>query len=510
MSGWKDDLIKKDICMAAVFLSLLAGVPLRLYGQEEALPLPASEAVHSPLKSIEEAGLSAPPAQVNAVLNTAESFEEAGETVEERPVKTVLDSLEVRDEDIHEALNQIALESGLAIDVDEGVEGRITIYLKDVDVDDALRIILDANNLAYVREGKSVRVMRAQDFEEQFGYPFSRKIQTRMMPLLHTSFHQVEALLNQMKSETGKIFYSEAAKTLILMDAPEPLKAMADLIKELDVPVAIKTFELQHRQAKDIVKDIQGMLTSNVGRIRLDESANHIIVTDTPSHIEEIARRMEELDQPSVEILVETKVLQIILNDEHREGIDWEAIVSDFQSLKFEGFGKREGGSLSLGTVSEEDYVILLDALDTVGMINAVSNVKMTLADGKTGEIVLNSSDLLSAYEREEKEMGAGDGQDITYHITPEVTPEKNVMMRIRPEVVSAGSEKHENAALQIQGGTTIVVGGLFKDVWVEATRKIFLLGDLPIVGFAFRNQGERQRETEIIVFLTPKVIVKE
>ncbi len=520
MNGWKDDLIllivrlrrtgslegfiKKDICMAAVFIGVWAGMPLGAYGQTD-LSISPTMGTEGSAEQIEDSAKQA-----------------AGETllkVEEKPIKTVLNTIEAREVDIHDVLDQIALESGLEIIADEGIEGRITLYLKDADVDDALRIILDANNLAYLREGNSVRVIRAQDFEEQFGYPFSQKVQTRMIPLSHASFFDVGTLLNQMKSTTGKVFYSDVTKTIILIDAPEPLKAMADLIKELDVPVVIKTFELRYRRAKDLARDVQGLLTRNVGRIRLDESANYIIVTDTASQIEEIARRIEALDQPSSEILIETKILQIILNDEHRQGIDWEAIVSDFQSLKFEGFGNGGGGTLSLGTVSEEDYVILLDALDTVGMINTVSNVKMTVADGKTGEIVLSSDDLLSAYEREERGEVSGDRkavpagrQDVTYHITPEVTEDKSVVMRLRPEVASLapGGDEQEKAALHVREGTTIVVGGLFKDVWVEATRKIPLLGDLPIVGFAFRNQQERRRGTEIIVFLTPKIILKE
>ena len=51
------------------------------------------------------------------------------------------------------------------------------------------------------------------------------------------------------------------------------------------------------------------------------------------------------MDQPKVAVMVETKTLQIILNDEHRDGIDWEAIVSDYQSLPFAGFGEHLRGS---------------------------------------------------------------------------------------------------------------------------------------------------------------------
>jgi len=54
------------------------------------------------------------------------------------------------------------------------------------------------------------------------------------------------------------------------------------------------------------------------------------------------------------------------------------------------------------------------------------------------------------------------------------------------------------------------VIGGLFKDIMMESTRKIPLLGDLPLLGFAFRNKAQQIRRTEIIIFLRPKIIIVE
>ena len=67
-------------------------------------------------------------------------------------VKTTLDTLDVQEMDIKEVLKRIAFQSGLEIILDEDISARVTIYLKDVDVFDALRIILDTNNLAYSQD----------------------------------------------------------------------------------------------------------------------------------------------------------------------------------------------------------------------------------------------------------------------------------------------------------------------------------------------------------------------
>src|SRR3989338_6737448 len=116
-------------------------------------------------------------------LETTTSAEVAATQI----LKTTLDTLDVQEMDIQEVLKRIAFQSGLEIISDEDISARVTIYLKDVDVFDALRIILDTNNLAYSQDpppaaetqggqGAAVHVMTAQSFESRFGYPFSQKV----------------------------------------------------------------------------------------------------------------------------------------------------------------------------------------------------------------------------------------------------------------------------------------------------------------------------------------------
>lgn len=457
----------------------------------------------------------------------------SAEVTAAKVIKTTLDTLDVQEMDIQEVLKRIVFQSGLEIITDEDVSARVTIYLKNVDVFDALRIILDTNKLAYSqdppagpapvgetgdRQDVAVHVMTAQSFESRFGYPFSQKVQTKIIPLSHARPEKVSALLDKMKGEAGKVIYSEGTKSFILIDAAQQLTSMSDLIREMDVPVESKTFDLRHVKARDLAPRIQEFLTRNIGRIEFGERETILTIEDTPAQIIEVGKRIEELDKPAKEVFLEVKILQIILNDENRQGVDWEAIVSDYQSLPFTGFEGKGTGLLSVGTVSEEDYVVLLDALDTVGMLNTVSNLKMTAGDKDRNEILIRARDLLADFEPQGPPEGTTGKGEVVYGVDSQLGTEGEIALEIQPQVLgepvplrgtySAGEKK--GLTLKLQEGTTVVVGGLFKSVQVEATRKIPLLGDLPLLGFAFRLQGQRLRETEIIVFLTPKVIVKE
>lgn len=434
-----------------------------------------------------------------------------------KPVKTTLDVLEVKDMDIYEVLKRIAFQSGLEIITDEAIEARVTIYLKSINVFEALRIILDSQDLAYSQEGSTVHVMRAQTFQGRFGYPFNQKIQTRIIPLKHAQPQTVEVILNRIKTFAGKVIYSEETKSFILLETPAKIAAMSELLERIDVPVEARTFQLHHSKPKDMAQRMEDLLTQDLGKIEFGEDQKSLTVTDTAAKLSEIAKYIEESDKPAKEVLLEVKILQIILNDENRQGVDWEAIVSDFKSLKFAGFGDQpaaaagapadKAGTLSVGTVSEEDYMVLLDALDTVGMLNTVSNLRMSNSEGRN-EILIRSQDLLADVAPQSVKEGATAKGEVLYSVLSQLGPEGQIELTLRPQLLdnSAG----EKLTMNLQDGTTVVIGGLFKKVSVEATHKIPLLGDLPLVGFAFRMQGQRARETEIIVFLTPKIIEKE
>ncbi len=435
-------------------------------------------------------------------------------------INTTLGILKVKEMEIRDVLERISSQSGLNIVVDqEEITARVTIFLENINVFDALRIILDTNQLAYAKEDTIVHVMTAATFASRYGLTFNQKLQARIIPLTHAQPQVVGALLDKMKSVNGKVIYSEWIQSFILLEAPETLQSMEELIQRLDIAVTSKTFTLRYLKGREMAQRIQGFLTENVGRSELGDQEDQIILVDTTSRIAEIAQRIEELDQPATEIVHEVKILQVILTDEYRKGVDWEAIVSDYQSIKFPGFEAGEAGICSVGTVNEEDYVVLLDALEVVGTINTISNLAVTATDHDPIEIIVRLSDLLTDFERTEMRNGAVAEKDVIYRVASRAQGEYGIILDIQPQVVehlsvanlvSGETVEKRTVTLKIENGTTVVIGGLFKEMTQEATRKIPLLGDLPFLGFAFRMHGQRSSETEIIVFLTPKVIVRK
>ena len=364
-----------------------------------------------------------------------------------------------------------------------------------------------------------VEVLKEIVIDENNGFRGVEGFETIVIPLLHAEASSIIDTLDQMKSPKGEVMYNEDDSTLIIKDVPEQLEAMSVYVKEVDILLETKIFKLEFARAEDIVEKVKGVLTKNVGQVLIDQQANSIVATDTPLKIGKIGDLILGLDYVNMEIQIESKILQIVLNDEHATGVDWEAIVSDFQSFNFSGFmveaDSQEARKLNVGAVSQEDYEILLEALDTVGVVHSVSDDVTNTENKSTKTISVLSSAFREIQKLNLEDKSNATGEMIHFSLTPTIGLDEKIMVSIHPEYVgknfdSSTETSSANVAIEIANGETIVIGSLFEEVMVESLWKVPLLGDLPLLGFVFRNQGEKPRKSEIITFLTIKMVKKD
>jgi type II secretory pathway component GspD/PulD (secretin) len=204
--------------------------------------------------------------------------------------------------------------------------------------------------------------------------------------------------------------------------------------------------------------------------------------------------------KPPDEITLETNVVQIILNDEHRGGVDWGAIVSDFHTAPL----KKENDPvwddkkfrLSFGTVSQDDYAVLLDALDMAGEMNqfpqpAVKVVENTPASVKFEKQNIDLGLLLT-------QLKSG---DLSLRVDPGIAVAATELFN--GEKIPSSVLLRAQTNILVTNNTTIVIGGLMKEEEITRTHKFPLLGDIPLVGLVFRSRGHLMQKTETVIFLT-------
>jgi len=446
----------------------------------------------------------------------------------------MIDKLQLKNIDINDVLNMLSQKAGLNIIAGKGISGKVTIFLQDVKLKDALRIILDSNQLAYEVDDGIIRVMTAKEFELRNGYIFGGEMKTQISHLLYAKASDLMAVLTQVKSPNGKIISDEKSNLLILMDTEENLKLLEEIIGQVDVPVQTEVFPLSYSIATEIAEKVAELLTDNLGRLQVDERSNQLIVTDSRLKILEIGKMIEAFDRKERQVLIEAKIVQIVLSDQFKFGVDWERIVEDHHDLTFKSdFGILSSGSkkgrVSIGTLAEDSYTALLEALETVGTTNILSNPSISSLNNQEARILVGSTEPYVTSTTTTPSSGPTTTAEtvnfidvgVKLYVTPTIHPDDFITMKIKPEISSVTSTlttsnnntipivdtSEAETTVMVKDGITIVIGGLIKEEKIRSENKVPLLGDVPLVGGLFRNSDDLTKKTEIVIFLTPKII---
>lgn len=435
--------------------------------------------------------------------------------VESTRKKVIIDKFQVEKMPVSEAVRVIAEKAGLKSEVEASLLQEVTLYLNNIEMMDLLSIICDIHSLAYMLEGDTIYLMTLETYEMKNGYKYQPDMVTRMIPLRYVNYADILVALDEMKSDLGEILYDANANALVVKDQVSFLTKIETFMGRIDVFVETRIFDVPAEYFSDTVKEVQSRLTPDVGIVSEQAQDNRMIVTDVPDKLEEI-RKLVEMKNSKFEMEYELKAVQVILYEENEDGVDWDAIVSDYQRIKClkheESLSSKEKEFLSLGTVSAEDFAILLEALDTVGEIEVLSEVNKITSDAQLSlsaeykEAVIPPGSTIKEAKEESRALRINvsflgeEGENFSLSLSPCLLDgRKEGNANCNPMVDAAG------VSLHVANGSTIVIGSLLKDVIVESIRKIPLLGDLPFLGFAFRNQGTKMGKSEVIFFISIK-----
>jgi MSHA type pilus biogenesis protein MshL len=445
----------------------------------------------------------------------------------------IIDVLDLRNMDIIDVLKLISQKSGLNIVAGQNVQGKVTVFLKNVEVHEALKILVEANGWAYVQEEQIIHIMTDKEYEMKFGRRFGQILITRIIPLSFAKTANIVTVLNQMKSASGKVVADQNSGTLILTEEAHTLDMMEEVIRRIDVPVTTKVIVLNHAKPEDVSQKISEMLTPALGNIKFDDRTSRIIISDTAEKITAIEKVIEAFDQRAREVLIEAKIIQVTLSDEQKLGVDWEAMVNDYHSLHLMGNfdilnAADKSGKLSIGTLASDDYTVLVEALEEVGHTEILSSPRIMAVHNEEARILVGSTEPYVTTTVTTPASGpTTTAESVTFvevgvklYVTPTIHEDDFITMKIKPEVSSVTSNlttsnnntipiietSEAETTVIVKDKAAIVIGGLIKDEKITITKKVPLLGDIPLLGLAFRSKSDLTRKTEIVIFLTPRI----
>jgi len=445
-------------------------------------------------------------------------------------------SLDIKGMDVVDVLKMLSQRADLNIIVGKNVTGKVSLFLKDVDIWDAFEIILLANDLAYEKKADIINVMTSRDYELVHGRKFSDKKEVLILSLKYAKAADLGRVLTQVKSDIGRVITDESSNTIIILDLPERLRMIEAMVKGLDLPVETKVFELNYASVDKIIPKIQELLTKGVGSVRIDERTNKVVITDFPGKIEEIKSILKAFDERTPQVLIDAQIIEIKPSDEFRMGVDWDWwLRKNFRVTS--PLLAETPHKLIMGTtdVSEPgQYKAILDLLRRIGETKILSSPRIMALNNQEAKILVGEKE---PYIQETTQITA-EGKPIVsgtvtfidvglkLYVTPTINRENFVTMKIKPEVSSATDKtltsgdreyvvpkvitSEAETSITIKDGVTIIIGGLRKDRREKVVEKIPILGDIPLAGFFFRSTKDKLEKTELVILLTPHILTGE
>ncbi|MCX7927409.1 MAG: hypothetical protein N2606_04660 [Candidatus Omnitrophica bacterium] len=342
-------------------------------------------------------------------------------------------SLDLRNIDIVDALKFLATKAKINIITTKNVAGRVTLLVENAVIQDVFDIILRSNNLAYDKKGDIYNVMTQEEYRILYGKNFSDVRQVKVFYLKYAIPEQAFALIDMLKSEIGRVLVDPETGSIMVMDSPERLTLIEEVLKDFEAKNTIKVIKLNYAKAKDIEEALKNQLDiKKVGLIKADERGNQIIVQTLPERMEQIEALVKALDQKTRQIIIEVSIVQINLNDILTQGIQWEGLFNLFSNSKkllylgsypfssvqasndpwrsrystwqtvgnvgsypFSGTTSNYSASrpviststMHLGLVGTQDFDILLQYLQTLGSTRIISNPKIAVTNNQEAKI---------------------------------------------------------------------------------------------------------------------------
>ena len=237
-------------------------------------------------------------------------------------------TLDLRNIDVTDAMKFLAVKAGLNIITTKSVAGRVSLMVANVRIKDIFDIMLRSNDLAFIKQGNIYNVMTEDEYKALFGKRFSDLRQVKVIRLQYAIPEQTFAMLDVLKSEVGRVLVEPDSGTVLLMDIPENIQQIERALASLEQKNAVRVFTLQYAKAKDVEEQLKTQLDAKkVGSIKADERSNQLIVQALPARMEGIEHLITALDKKTKEVLIDTQIVKIKLSDDLETGVDWEGMM---------------------------------------------------------------------------------------------------------------------------------------------------------------------------------------
>lgn len=265
-------------------------------------------------------------------------------------------------------------------------------------------------------------------------------------------------------------------------------------------------------------------------RVVSDDYNNALLVYASPYEFGKIERILRQLDVVATQVLIEASIVEVTLSDDLQYGIEWMfqgGVGSDYSGQGMLNFSGGDLGPLAGFSYTVQDQAsavrAVVNALAEKSMVNVISTPSVLVLDNHTAAIHVGDQQPIQS--RQLVTDGGNVQSSIEYKDTGvklEVTPSVNdgglVTLDVKQSVTDVGPvdtatqqrsflERNVSSRVAVRNGNSVVLGGLIRDNNAQGKSGIPLLMDIPVLGGLFSTNTDNNVRTELLVFITPKVV---
>ncbi|WP_163028713.1 type IV pilus secretin PilQ, partial [Pseudomonas viridiflava] len=404
-------------------------------------------------------------------------------------------SLNFQDIDVRSVLQLIADFTNLNLVASDTVQGGITLRLQNVPWDQALDLVLKTKGLDKRKVGSVLLVAPADEIAAR---------------------------------ERQEL---------------ESLKQIAEL-----APLRRELLQVNYAKAADIAKLFQSVTSAESkaderGSITVDERTNNIIAYQTQDRLDELRRIVSQLDIPVRQVMIEARIVEANVDYDKQIGARWGGRTDRSRKWSVGGLDDNgdEAGNTGNDLTANIPFVDLgapdatagvgigfltnnalldleLSAMEKTGNGEIVSQPKVVTSDKETAKILKGTEIPYQESSSSGATTVSFKEASLSLEVTPQITPDNRIIMEVKvtkdePDYLNAvlgvpPIKKNEvNAKVLISDGETIVIGGVFSNTQSKVVEKVPFLGDVPYLGRLFRRDVVAEAKSELLVFLTPRIM---
>ena len=431
-------------------------------------------------------------------------------------------SLNFQDIEVRAVLQLIADFTSLNMVTSDSVQGNLTLRLKNVPWDQALDLILKTKGLAMRKSGNVIMVAPAAEIasQEKLELEANKQIEelapikTQLIQINFAKASEIAAILSSkggIISERGSSTVDQRTNILLLSDTADRLDAAHALITELDVPIRQVMIESRIVIADDdFAKDLGvrfGATSINNRKNDLIFGSGSLDATDAMS-----GSALDNRADPTNGTAYPISIPGGLTGIPQRMNVNMPISAPN-------------AGRIALSILGANSLLDLeLSALQTEGRGEVVSNPRVITANQK--EATIQQGTEIPYLEASSSGAATVSFKEavLSLKVTPQITPDDRIILDLKVnkdsvgELFSAGNgvsvpsidTKEIETQVLMDNGETVVLGGIYEQVTRNDSNRVPFFGDLPFIGALFRTTRERNEKTELLIFVTPKIVKQE